>query len=163
AANCRSPERTGATVNENQVGFAPTTVLTPDAYPTHGLDVTPVSDIPPIPPGYEVLGKLGEGGMGVVYKARHLALNRIEVVKMIRVGEFASARELARFRFEAEASATLDHPNIVPVFGVGEAGGQPFLAMRWIDGSCLADRPMPDPREAARLVARIALAVHHAH
>src|SRR6476619_1148430 len=68
---------------------------------------------PPIPAGYEVLGKLGEGGMGVVYKARNLALNRVEVVKMIRAGQFAGPRDLARFKFEAEAAANLDHPHIV--------------------------------------------------
>lgn len=132
---------------------------------TGAVDVSPVSetDTPPVPPGYEVLGKLGEGGMGVVYKARQIALNRIEVVKMIRAGEFASPRELVRFRFEAEAAANLEHPNIVPVFSVGEVAHQPFLAMRWIDGSSLAERPMSSARETASLVAKISRAVHHAH
>jgi eukaryotic-like serine/threonine-protein kinase len=120
-------------------------------------------EAPPVPPGYEVLGKLGEGGMGVVYKARQLALNRVEVVKMIRAGEFASARELTRFKFEAEAAAALNHPNIVPVFGVGEVAGRPYLAMRWIDGCCLADAVPSSPQETARLLARVARAVHHAH
>jgi eukaryotic-like serine/threonine-protein kinase len=117
----------------------------------------------PMPPGYEVLGKLGEGGMGVVFKARHLALNRIEVVKMIRAGEFAGPRDLTRFRFEAEAAANLDHPHIVPVFGVGDVAGRPYLAMRWIDGASLAERRPTTARETAELVAKVARAVHHAH
>jgi serine/threonine protein kinase len=77
-----------------------------------------------MPLGYEVLDKLGEGGMGVVYKARRVALNRIEVVKMIRAGEFAGPKDLIRFRFEAEAAENLEHPNIEPVFSVGEVAGQ---------------------------------------
>jgi serine/threonine-protein kinase len=132
---------------------------------TSAADVTPIADadVPPMPVGYEVLGKLGEGGMGVVYKARHLALNRIEVIKMIRAGEFAGPRDLARFRFEAEAAANLSHPNIVPVYHVGEAAGRPFLSMRWIDGASLAEQTPPRRSGAARLVATIARAVHHAH
>jgi eukaryotic-like serine/threonine-protein kinase len=132
---------------------------------TNAFDIDPNSEneLPPVPSGYELLGKLGEGGMGVVYKAKNIALNRIEVLKMIRAGEFASAKELARFKFEAEAAANLDHPNIVPVFGVGEASGRPYLAMRWIDGKSLADQAPPAKREAALLVAKIARAVHHAH
>jgi serine/threonine-protein kinase len=101
--------------------------------------------------------------MGVVYKARQTALNRIEVLKMIRAGEFASPKELTRFRFEAEAAAALDHPNIVSVFGVGEVAGQPYLAMRWIDGSSIAERPPKSACEVARVLARVARAVHHAH
>src|SRR5438270_12076025 len=73
---------------------------------TSAFDVDPMgqADVPPVPPGYEVLGKLGEGGMGIVYKAKQIALNRIEVLKMIRAGEFASPLELIRFKFEAEAA-----------------------------------------------------------
>jgi serine/threonine-protein kinase len=132
---------------------------------TSAIDVTAISDAdaPPVPIGYEVLGKLGEGGMGVVYKARQIALNRIEVIKMIRAGEFASAKELVRFKFEAEAAANLSHPNIVSVYNVGEAAGRPFLSMRWIDGASLADQVPPGSRQAAQLVATIARAVHHAH
>ena len=118
---------------------------------------------PPVPPEYEILGKLGQGGMGVVFKARHVGLNRVEVLKMIRAGEFAGPRDLARFKFEAEAAANLDHPNIVPVYHVGEVAGRPFLSMRWIDGACLADRPLKSPREIATIIAKIARAVHHAH
>jgi serine/threonine-protein kinase len=148
-------EQAGATACLSEADLHPTRIT---ADPDYEGDVQP-----PVPPGFEVLGKLGEGGMGVVYKARNLGLNRIEVVKLIRTGEFASAGELARFRFEAEAAASLDHANIVPVFSVGDAAGCPFLAMRWIDGSSLADTARPSSREAAALVARIARAVHHAH
>src|SRR5262245_19331595 len=130
---------------------------------TNAMDVTPLADAPPVPSGYEVLGKLGEGGMGIVYKARQIALNRVEVIKMIRAGEFAGSKDLARFKFEAEAAANLDHPNIVPVYSVGDAAGRPFLSMRFIDGASLADRPVPRCREAAQLMAKIARAVHHAH
>jgi predicted Ser/Thr protein kinase len=132
---------------------------------TSAIDVTAVTDAdaPPMPAGYEVLGKLGEGGMGVVYKVRQIALNRVEVIKMIRAGEFASAKELVRFKFEAEAAANLSHPNIVPVYHVGDAAGRPFLSMRFIDGASLADQAPPQSHGAAQLVAKIARAVHHAH
>ncbi|MBY0514839.1 MAG: serine/threonine protein kinase [Gemmataceae bacterium] len=126
--------------------------------------VAPVrDDAIPVPPGYEPLGKLGEGGMGVVYKVRNLALNRVEVLKMIRAGEFAAARDVARFRFEAEATAGLDHPNIVTLYGVGELSGRPYLAMRWIDGTSLDQRPPKSPEGAARVLGTVARAVHFAH
>ena len=130
---------------------------------TRAWDSADADGAHPIPPGYELLGKLGEGGMGVVYKARHLALNRVEVIKMIRAGEFAGPRDLVRFRFEAEAAANLDHPHIVPVFNVAEVAGRPYLAMRWIDGASLADQPPSSARATATLVGKIARAVHHAH
>jgi serine/threonine-protein kinase len=104
--------------------------------------------------------------MGVVAKARRVDLNRVEALKMIRAGTLAGPREVARFRFEAEAAAALDHPNIVTVYGVGEVGGQPYLALRWIDGASLADRlrdgPCPPP-QAALLMEKVARAVHYAH
>jgi serine/threonine-protein kinase len=120
----------------------------------------------PVPPGYELLGRIGAGGMGVVMRARRIDLNRVEALKMIRAGALAGPREVARFRFEAEAAAALDHPNIVTVYGVGEVGGLPYLALRWIDGVSLAERlraaPCP-PRQAAELMEKVARAVHYAH
>src|SRR5262249_48024041 len=85
-------------------------------------------------PGYEVLEELGRGGMGVVYKARQLGLNRIVALKMIRGGSHAGPEELARFRVEAEALARLQHSNIVQVFEVGEHDGLPFFSLELCDG-----------------------------
>jgi len=123
-------------------------------------------DRPPVPPGYELLDVVGTGGMGVVYKVRHLDPPRVEALKMIRSGDFASERDRARFRFEAEATAGLEHPNIVTLYAVGEVAGRPYLALRYIDGTSLAERlkagPLPQ-RQAAALVEKVARAVHYAH
>jgi serine/threonine-protein kinase len=120
----------------------------------------------PTVPGYEILGELGRGGMGVVYKARQLALKRTVALKMILGGLHAAPHERARLRSEAELVARLQHPNIVQVFEVGEVDGLPFLALEFVDGGTLAQRlasdPLP-PRDAARLVATLAEAVHTAH
>src|SRR5262249_11303203 len=120
----------------------------------------------PAIPGYEVLGELGRGGMGVVYRARHLALGRVVALKMILHGGLADAGLRARFRREAEAAARLQHPNIVQVFEVGEADGHPFLALEYVEGTNLAQqvssRPQP-PAWAAGLLRTLALALAHAH
>ena len=109
---------------------------------------------------------LGRGGMGVVYKARHLALKRTVALKMVLAGGHAGPRELARFRREAEAVARLQHPNIVQIHEVGEAGGHPYCALEFVEGGSLAGqlqgKPLP-AREAARLVETLARAVHLAH
>jgi WD40 repeat protein len=115
---------------------------------------------------YELLEELGHGGMGVVYKARQRGLGRLVALKVIRAGAAATAEERLRFRTEAEASARLDHPNIVPVYEVGEHAGQPYLAARYVEGVPLSrrlDHFRDDPRAAAGLVAALARAVHHAH
>jgi serine/threonine protein kinase len=119
-----------------------------------------------IVPGYEVLGELGRGGMGVVYQARQVNLDRVVALKMILAGGHAGQTDLARFKGEAEALARLQHPNIVQIFETGEAGGFPFLSLEFVAGGSLAARldgtPWP-PAEAARLVEDLAGAVHAAH
>jgi tRNA A-37 threonylcarbamoyl transferase component Bud32 len=118
------------------------------------------------PDSYELLEKIGQGGMGVVYKARQVGLNRIVALKLIKAGPHADAAELARFRAEGEAAARLQHANIVQIHEVGERDGQPYLSLEFVEGGSLAaklaGRPLP-PREAAHLVETLARAVHYAH
>jgi tetratricopeptide (TPR) repeat protein len=117
-------------------------------------------------PGYEILGELGRGGMGVVYRARQLSLNRLVALKMILPGGVPSAAVVQRLRKEAEVIATLDHPSIVPLYEVGEHGGQPFLTMKLFEGGSLSeclDRFPTNPRLAAEVVADLAEAIAHAH
>jgi serine/threonine-protein kinase len=117
-------------------------------------------------PGYEVLGELGRGGMGVVYKARQTALKRQVALKMILSGVHAGPQERERFRSEAEAVASLQHPNIVQIYEVDHHEGLPYFALELVDGGSLAQRldGRPQPaRYAAELVETLARAVHHAH
>ncbi len=126
--------------------------------------VSEPSDVVPAVPGYEISGELGRGGMGVVYEARHIALNRRVALKVIR--GFAGREEVARFRGEAEAVARLQHPNIVQIYEVGEHAGLPYLALELVGGGSLAACLRRDPlaaRPAAELVAILARAVQHAH
>lgn len=115
---------------------------------------------------FELLNEIARGGMGVVYQARQVSLNRIVAIKMILAGAFASEEEVKRFLYEAEAAAQLNHPSIVPIYEIGQHDGQHYFSMGYIEGTSLAKRllggPLP-PAEAARLVQQVAEAVEYAH
>ncbi len=126
---------------------------------------TPATADWPAIPGYEVLEELGRGGMGVVYKARQVNLDRVVALKMILAGQ-AGQDQLAGLRAEAEALAHLQHPNIVQIFEVGVLDGRTFFSMEFMDGGSLADRVRGTPQvpaEAARWVEVLARAIHAAH
>jgi serine/threonine protein kinase/formylglycine-generating enzyme required for sulfatase activity len=124
-----------------------------------------IASLPEVP-GYEVLSEIGRGGMGVIYKARHLRLGRVVALKMILAGAHAQSEELRRFRIEASAVGRLAHPGIVGVYDVGEHEGLPYLSLELVEGGSLKQLlggvPQP-PRESARLVEQLARAVQHAH
>ena len=115
---------------------------------------------------YQILDRIAEGGMGIVYKARQMTLNRTVALKMIRSGEFAEEEEKQRFYAEAEAAANLDHPNIVPIYEIGEHQGQYYFSMAYVEGSSLAEliraHPLPG-KNAARYVKILAEAIEYAH
>lgn len=115
---------------------------------------------------YEILGEVARGGMGIVYKARHIKLGRIAAIKLIRSGELADEEQIRRFQVEAQAAAELDHRGIVAVYEIGQQGHQHFLAMAFVDGRSLwqqvKDAPLA-PKLAARLMQQVAEAIHYAH
>ena len=115
---------------------------------------------------YELLEEIARGGMGIVFKARQMNLNRTVALKMILAGQFAGEEDVQRFYTEAEAAAQLDHPGIVPIFEIGEHQGQHYFSMGYVEGESLAhkvaDGPLP-PHEAAELVKKICDAMAYAH
>ena len=120
---------------------------------------------PTAPPGYEILGELGRGGMGVVYKVRHVALDRVVALKVILAGAHATPADRQRFLAEAQAVARLRHPNVVQVYEVGEHAGLPYFTLEYVPGGSLgrhAAEPLL-PRAVAELVERIARGVAAAH
>jgi WD40 repeat protein len=140
-----------------------------DLFPT--LPHSENNDAPPPPlglcvPGYEVLEELGRGGMGVVYKARQLGLDRLVALKMILSGGQTSPSSLARFRTEAEAIARLQHPNIVQVFEIGSHDARPFFSLEFMEGGSLDKKLNGTPQAplpSARVVEVLARAVQAAH
>ena len=152
-------------------------VISPDTIPTEDLvrgneRITPRQQKAPqkAPLGqfgdYHLLEEIARGGMGVVYRAQQVQAKRMVALKMILAGKFATEKELKRFYSEAEAAARLDHPNIVPIYEVGEQDGHPFFTMAYVNGQNLAARIAEGPlaqREAANLTREIASAIDYAH
>jgi eukaryotic-like serine/threonine-protein kinase len=141
-------------------------------FPAGSMQVEKDSQVPapsvglPQIAGYEVESVLGEGGMGIVYKARHLKLNRAVAIKMLRSGTYAGPHELARFQREAKSVAGLRHANIVQVYDVGDVEGRPYYTMEFVEGGNLAQRIAGQPQpglQASEIVTALAEAMQAAH
>src|SRR5215472_3935933 len=115
---------------------------------------------------YELLKEIGRGGQGVVYRAQQKSLNRTVALKVIGLGQWSSTPHLRRFRQEAEAAASLEHPQIVPIYEIGERDGSCYFSMKFVEGGQLDEvikrEPMP-VRRAVELLIKIARTVHFAH
>lgn len=134
--------------------------------PTGRATNTPAEPAPRAFGDYELLEPIGQGGMGVVYKAKQISLGRVVAVKTILAGQLATQDDVRRFYTGAEVAGSLNHPGIVPIYEVGEHEGQHFFSMGFCEGGSLAKRladgPLP-PREVAQLVQAVAEAIHVAH
>ena len=162
----------GDTIDKDQAPSAELAAEAPPVRVTRNTGAVPTGLTPaenrefPVLPGYDVLGILGHGGMGIVFKARQLKANRLVALKMIRAVEHASSHDRLRFQIETEAVARLQHPNIVQLYEVGEIAGQPFFSLEFCPGGTLElqlKEQQPAPREAAELVETMARAMHYAH
>ncbi|MCA9073014.1 MAG: serine/threonine protein kinase, partial [Planctomycetaceae bacterium] len=150
-----------------QGGSTPTQICPPDFVATD----SPRFSSPPQMEGerfgdFQIVREIGRGGMGVVYRARQISLDRIVAIKMILRADLASPTDVKRFRAEAESAARLNHPNIVPVYEVGEHNGHPFFSMKLVEGSTLSRRLMDGPlstRNAIELLIPICNAIGEAH
>jgi serine/threonine-protein kinase len=176
-----SPDPTAPTRVTSQPDRAPCGTREADPVPEDAASWGQAETLPPSPlaplafprpvgfptiPGYEILGELGRGGMGVVYKARDQRLGRLVALKLVLAGSLAGEEERGRFQREAEALASFQHPNIVQVHEVGQVGGTPFCALEFVGGGTLLGRLVREPlsaRAAAALVEALAGAMHHAH
>src|SRR5262249_20234946 len=167
----RAEERMMRRLKRRPSGLAPTSPLQ-TANPAGDSRFVVTGRLPsvgperPEVPGYEIVGELARGGMGGVYQAGHVGLDRNLALEMVLTGAEAGPKELARFRAEAAMIARLRHPNIVQIFDVGEAVGRPYFVLEYVAGGSLAQHLKGTPqraRPAAQLVEALARAVHAAH
>jgi serine/threonine-protein kinase len=162
----RMSEMLGTPWPETVAPSAVSGLVPPTDYPEPGAAWDMAVPVRTSLPGYEILGELGRGGMGVVYRARHVALNREVAVKMILAGTHAGEEEWRRFLAEAEAVAAIAHAGIVQIHDFGVRDGHPFCTLELCPGGSLAKKlagaPLP-PREAARVVEQVARGVQAAH
>ncbi|MEM6688535.1 MAG: serine/threonine-protein kinase [Planctomycetota bacterium] len=164
--------------SDNLGADAPTAEMPPTRREAGNLEVTIAPELsrsdasgqesksPPKLEGYELIDELGRGGMGVVYRAKHMKLDRLVAIKMILAGQFASPQSIQRFALEAETAARLDHPGIVPIYEIGQSGENHFFSMKLIDGKPLSERRdeyQSDQRKCVELLVKVAEAVKHAH
>jgi WD40 repeat protein len=173
--SAESPAPAGGLTGANAANTVPSAAVPPaglQEVATDALSAEPAPAASPSPEwprlfaNYELLGEVARGGMGVVYKARLLGTERVVALKMVLAGDFAAPGAVERFRAEARAAANLDHPGVVPIYDIGEAGGRPYYTMPLVEGGSLqqlvARGPLP-PKGAARLVRQLAEAVQYAH